>query len=146
MKTVDFKYKPALSDTISVTAHKIIMAVSAIDVAVGRGTVKQLPCFCCGSIWTEPHHPDLDQPLQAVWLCRAHRLQLVKEFSSWDSSKKKCSKCKMSKARDQFHKDKHKPDGRTVVCKVCRSAAEAERYERNAEEISKKRKIKREAK
>ena len=32
------------------------------------------PCFICGEK-AEGHHPDYDQPLSVVWLCRSHHMQ-----------------------------------------------------------------------
>ena len=44
--------------------------------AVGSGVLAKLPCFCCGSLSSEGHHPNYDEPLSVVWLCRKHHLEI----------------------------------------------------------------------
>lgn len=39
------------------------------------GYTKQ-PCDVCGSQQAEKHHEDYDRPLDVVWLCRSHHLDL----------------------------------------------------------------------
>lgn len=46
----------------------------AVGNAVRDGRLVPLPCFVCGQK-AEAHHPDYDQPLDVVWLCRAHHQQ-----------------------------------------------------------------------
>jgi len=41
-----------------------------------RGKLKMQPCLVCGSLDVEMHHPDYDKPLQVVWFCRQHHLEL----------------------------------------------------------------------
>jgi len=55
------------------------------------------------------------------------------------SDKKKCSKCKVVKSFDEFHKDKLRKDGRQSVCKGCRKQYQKnyqpQYYEDNKERI-----------
>jgi len=44
-------------------------------VYVKRGRLKKCPCFECGNPKTEIHHPDYNQPLLIIWLCRKHHLE-----------------------------------------------------------------------
>jgi hypothetical protein len=45
-----------------------------------RGTLKPRPCEHCGSVEVEMHHPDYDQPLQVVWLCRPCHQSIHREL------------------------------------------------------------------
>lgn len=42
---------------------------------VRRGKILVMPCWICGSE-AEVHHPDYNNPLEVVWLCRKHHLEL----------------------------------------------------------------------
>ncbi len=44
--------------------------------AVKRGKLKRLPCEQCGVAATDAHHPDYSKPLEVVWLCRQHHMDL----------------------------------------------------------------------
>ena len=40
-----------------------------------NGTIEKMPCAFCGNEQSQRHHPDYDQPLLIVWLCRdCHRI------------------------------------------------------------------------
>lgn len=44
---------------------------------IKRGIVKKLPCSICGSSENlEAHHEDYSKPLEVIWYCRKHHLQL----------------------------------------------------------------------
>lgn len=43
---------------------------------IKRGALKKLPCSVCGDANSQIHHPDYDKPLEVVWLCRKHHLEL----------------------------------------------------------------------
>jgi hypothetical protein len=53
---------------------------------------------------------------------------------------KKCCRCKQTKPIDEFHVDLIKKDGRYSSCKICVKECFKERYEKNKEAISIKRK------
>lgn len=40
-----------------------------------QGKIAKLPCFVCGSLNTEAHHPDYSRPLDVIWLCAQHHKQ-----------------------------------------------------------------------
>ena len=40
--------------------------------AVIKGELTPLPCFVCGELKTEAHHPDYSDPLSVIWLCTQH--------------------------------------------------------------------------
>lgn len=47
-----------------------------LKVYVKRGKIEKMPCEDCGSERSEAHHPDYNKPLEVVWLCREHHLEL----------------------------------------------------------------------
>lgn len=47
------------------------------------GRLVPMPCFCCGKLPTQGHHPDYSEPLSVVWLCRSHHAQLHLEFKKY---------------------------------------------------------------
>jgi len=52
------------------------LARIALRNAVARGKVKRLPCEQCGKTPADAHHPDYAKPLDVVWLCRQHHMDL----------------------------------------------------------------------
>jgi hypothetical protein len=56
----------------------------AANVAVGnalrKGRLFKSPCWECGALDVEGHHPDYDAPLDVVWLCVTHHKQLHAEY------------------------------------------------------------------
>jgi hypothetical protein len=44
--------------------------------AVKTGKLIKMPCFVCGSEQVEAHHPDYSAPLDVVWLCRQHHMEI----------------------------------------------------------------------
>jgi len=41
-----------------------------------RGKLEKQPCQVCGSEDSQKHHEDYSKPLDVVWLCRKHHLEL----------------------------------------------------------------------
>lgn len=62
------------------TAHgKARMAAkNAVRYALRKGKIVKLPCFVCGEIKTEAHHPSYawDMRLCVTWLCSAHHNEI----------------------------------------------------------------------
>ncbi len=48
----------------------------ALQNAVARGKVIRRPCEQCGNTRTDAHHPDYTKPLEVVWLCRKHHMDV----------------------------------------------------------------------
>ena len=48
------------------------------NVYLRRGSIKRQPCVKCGKK-AQAHHPDYSKPLQVVWLCRPHHLELHRQ-------------------------------------------------------------------
>lgn len=48
----------------------------AVKYAVKSGKLIKLPCFVCGEIEVEGHHPDYSRPLDVVWLCKTHHREV----------------------------------------------------------------------
>ena len=46
--------------------------------AVRDKKVFKLPCFVCGELNVEGHHPDYERPLDVVWLCEKHHKETHK--------------------------------------------------------------------
>lgn len=51
-------------------------AWAAVYRAKKSGALVNGPCEVCGSEYTQAHHADYTKPLDVVWLCRAHHLDL----------------------------------------------------------------------
>lgn len=57
-------------------------AHTLVNNALQSGRLVKMPCFVCGSIKVEAHHPYYDPPLEVVWLCASHHKlahSLIKE-------------------------------------------------------------------
>lgn len=48
----------------------------AVKYALKTGKLVKTPCHVCGEERVEGHHPDYSRPLDVVWLCREHHLQV----------------------------------------------------------------------
>jgi len=53
---------------------------SYTHVYVKREKIKKQPCLTCKEPKSEAHHPNYDEPLLVVWLCRPHHLELHKQL------------------------------------------------------------------
>lgn len=53
-------------------------ARTALYRAIETGLLTPQPCIVCGAK-AEAHHPDYSAPLDVVWLCRTHHMQIHKE-------------------------------------------------------------------
>lgn len=54
-------------------------ACVAVSKAVKDGTLVKLPCWVCGCEKVEGHHPDYDAPLDVIWLCKKHHMEIHRE-------------------------------------------------------------------
>jgi len=52
------------------------IARSYAYVYLKRGKLKKQACVVCGSNDSQMHHPDYSDPLNVVWLCKKHHLEL----------------------------------------------------------------------
>lgn len=71
--------KPERIEAISRSSRKDVVKHRAritLQNAVARGKVKRLPCEQCGKQPADAHHPDYRKPLDVVWLCRQHHMDL----------------------------------------------------------------------
>ena len=48
----------------------------AVSNAIRDKRLIKQPCAVCGSLKVEAHHTDYSRPLDVVWLCREHHLEL----------------------------------------------------------------------
>lgn len=53
-----------------------MLARSRLKKAVISGKVIRGCCEVCGDIKTDGHHTDYEKPLEVMWLCRKHHLEL----------------------------------------------------------------------
>ena len=44
--------------------------------ALRMGKLVKTPCMVCGEVEVEGHHPDYSRPLDVVWLCRKHHMEI----------------------------------------------------------------------
>jgi hypothetical protein len=51
-------------------------AQTAVHNAIRDGKLFRLPCFVCGALKVEGHHPDYSRPLDVVWLCPIHHKEI----------------------------------------------------------------------
>jgi hypothetical protein len=73
MQTEAGKASHARSVVLWKEANKVRRAANVLlGNAVKRGRIQKLPCFVCGDIETQGHHPDYDRPLDVIWLCAKH--------------------------------------------------------------------------
>lgn len=50
---------------------RVIMHNAARD-----GKIDRRPCMVCGSKKSEAHHPDYSKPLDVIWLCKKHHVDI----------------------------------------------------------------------
>jgi hypothetical protein len=48
----------------------------AVKDALKAGKIQKLPCLVCGEIKVEAHHTDYSRPIDIVWLCKPHHIEL----------------------------------------------------------------------
>jgi DNA repair exonuclease SbcCD ATPase subunit len=60
-----------------------VRASVAVGRAIRKGTIRKQPCHVCGAEKAEAHHTHYSHPLEVVWLCRSHHVQLHRQFSLW---------------------------------------------------------------
>jgi hypothetical protein len=55
-----------------------LAAKNAVRYALRTGKIMKLPCFVCGDLLVEAHHPSYaeDMRLSVVWLCSVHHNQI----------------------------------------------------------------------
>ena|ERR1035437_549341 len=47
-----------------------------IHSALRNGSIKREDCVVCKNPKTEAHHPDHSKPLEVMWLCRKHHIEI----------------------------------------------------------------------
>lgn len=51
-------------------------ATTAVGSAIRDGRLVKTPCWICGELEVEGHHPNYDSPLDVVWLCKPHHSEI----------------------------------------------------------------------
>lgn len=59
-----------------------LKARQAIDRGTRNGSIAKLPCVICGDIQSEGHHEDYSKPLEVIWLCRIHHMEIHRKFNT----------------------------------------------------------------
>lgn len=44
--------------------------------ALKSGALVRKPCVVCGAEKVDAHHPDYSKPLEVIWVCRRHHVEL----------------------------------------------------------------------
>lgn len=94
-KTTEFKKKRNAWERKyrkrSQNAEKV-KAVKASSNAIRDGRLIPQPCVKCGVKITEAHHEDYSKPLEVIWLCRKHHLEIHRLIKMQGAAIKKQSK------------------------------------------------------
>jgi len=57
-----------------------LLVKEKVRYAIRTGKLVKQPCWTCGEEKVEAHHPDYDKPLDVIWLCRKHHLEIHKKL------------------------------------------------------------------
>lgn len=57
-------------------------ATTAVNNAVRDNRLHKLPCWVCGNLDVEGHHPDYSAPLDVVWLCKEHHSEIHRQYDA----------------------------------------------------------------
>lgn len=52
------------------------LAKDTVHNAIRAGKLNKMPCAICGITRTEGHHPNYKRPLEVVWLCKKHHIEV----------------------------------------------------------------------
>jgi len=52
------------------------MAQQAVHIAIRSKKLIRKPCAVCGNLKVDAHHPDYSRPLEVIWLCRKHHIEI----------------------------------------------------------------------
>lgn len=69
------------NNPLNIEQRKKMNARSYAHVYVKRGKLKKEPCKICGNLDSQIHHPNYDKPIDIIWLCRKHHLELHKNIN-----------------------------------------------------------------
>ncbi len=47
---------------------------NALHAAERRGLIERQPCAVCGAKKVDGHHPNYNEPMNVIWLCRLHHM------------------------------------------------------------------------
>lgn len=78
-----YQYKPYKQGNYILLTKRMKQAARKLaHKAAKAGKIEKLPCeFAdCTQVKVEAHHPDYSKPLEVLWLCRAHHLELHKQL------------------------------------------------------------------
>jgi len=58
------------------------LARRCVSNALRDGRLAKLPCAVCGGKKVEAHHEDYEKPLEVIWLCKQHHVEVDKKRRS----------------------------------------------------------------
>jgi len=59
------------------TLHKDkVNARKKIFIALRNKSIEKKPCIKCGKTLVEAHHEDYSKPLEIIWLCKKHHIEV----------------------------------------------------------------------
>jgi len=50
-----------------------------VSYSVILGKIIKRPCEVCGTLKVDGHHPNYKKPLEVIWLCRKHHIQVERQ-------------------------------------------------------------------
>ena len=82
---MSYEYKPRIWTNVNYIKREKMMKHSVRKIvhrAVKDGRLEKLACEYadCTQVKVEAHHPDYSMPLEVLWLCRKHHLELHKQL------------------------------------------------------------------
>lgn len=57
-------------------------AYNKVSYNLKRGYIIKEPCAICGELNVQAHHEDYSKPLDVVWLCKAHHMEIHRKFNT----------------------------------------------------------------
>lgn len=93
------------------------------DFVAHKGKFDGMSSYCkpCASLRSRSWKQDHPEYISAVRLARRARNRIRHADGSVDVSEKRCSKCKVTKSADLFHRNADTDDGLARFCKQCRN-------------------------
>ncbi len=66
------------------TSAQRALARATVNTYAARGHFPPQPCTVCGAAQAVKHHPDYSKPLEIIWLCHIHHVQVHRGVLSTD--------------------------------------------------------------
>ena len=87
------KNKATYQKKIPTATPEKYKAKCLVTAGIRNGSIVKQPCSECGDKVVDAHHPDYDKPLDIVWLCRKHHMEIhgkqLHDYSLLSENRKK---------------------------------------------------------